>query len=946
MNTIINSDDISKFKSAAQDIYASKEIGEAQKREQLKALFSQYVAPLQEELSRIGQAAKQKKKDTLIQHVKEVHDEIVKVTQALVSKEKEKQSPLAECFSLLNEEADKIPKALSELAKEARGIVKKTERTREKIYNDAEIFAIRDAIQKVSSERKKGNKFYVVLDPQDLTKSTFTNKKRKSSSMLDLAKIINAVALQERTRHSSVHRYKAVEEIKNGFYDISGQFEQKYQTFFGRIAQKISSYFSRTKAIIDTTENIFKTLTFVKEVPTYERAVDSLKNAINREIPKPPQFYQDIAKHSRLRTAETVPGIDRTVFAHIHGDTFVGETGLEGSNPSIILDYAQKFIANNKEKYGNTPFAHLVNTGLASANQIPLGHEVPQLKGSYKAYIATQLETGKPFLIPGGWKGKPGHAMYYEVIPQTDGKFKMRIYNTGSGLQFHPKAWFDSKWQYLPYIEYGDIPKESFTKDAFIIGLLEFACVDKIKVENREEQIIYEPSEIYNNFLPCLEGRLLPYSEDLNEYIVEQHSGICAWAGFLAMARNTLPFKSEIPGNFMRFRMEIGLESLVQFYRGIVKPSTNENETPIEARERLAPLVKDEQARMLLEKSVESFAKNTLEAFGRGMITEEELTTCYATCEEIRQDIHKATQLFLEETALNVPVELQALEGNPIPAAYGTLPTVTGTSLTDESRLAKLKNVELPWDFSKVDLKPEQTASFLTNFYKTACSAYQQQRSPVAIVDAMQCLFDKLPIPTNDKEDFWAQIPKEQRHACMEQLCKMTEMLVHLERHLCKENNPNTDELLVTYKALAIQHRLAALDVVDGEVSKEILDLTMMFDEVEIFLKDFVGDHNFYETEKKQQFEKIKDYYAKNAKAMYLKYSQGDSDYIHYSPDDMGYINQFSQELNVFADEESFTNQSSYPFKRRKNHSRIFKKGGKARKFVKEISLYFEGREC
>ena len=99
-------------------------------------------------------------------------------------------------------------------------------------------------------------------------------------------------------------------------------------------------------------------------------------------------------------------------------------------------------------------------------HELEIAHSIASsgnLKETLKDAIKNAFETKKAFLIPGGWIGTPsGHAIYYELIPDPDGKTAyLRIFNTGEGIQEHDKIQMGVK-EKVGYAEWKGILKRNY----------------------------------------------------------------------------------------------------------------------------------------------------------------------------------------------------------------------------------------------------------------------------------------------------------------------------------------------------------------------------------------------------------------------------------------------------------------------------------------------------
>lgn len=64
-------------------------------------------------------------------------------------------------------------------------------------------------------------------------------------------------------------------------------------------------------------------------------------------------------------------------------------------------------------------------------------HQCAQLFSEWMIFRLSTLKEDEKLIMPGGWSK---HGMIYEVTRKTSSEFKMRVFNTGGGLQYHPSV--------------------------------------------------------------------------------------------------------------------------------------------------------------------------------------------------------------------------------------------------------------------------------------------------------------------------------------------------------------------------------------------------------------------------------------------------------------------------------------------------------------------------
>jgi hypothetical protein len=193
----------------------------------------------------------------------------------------------------------------------------------------------------------------------------------------------------------------------------------------------------------------------------------------------------------------------------------------------------------------------------------------PNMQEALQSALIKSFETHEPLLIPGGWAGSPsGHAIYYEVIPQNDGTATFRLFNTGEGIQEHPRFQVGVKDK-VGYLEWRNISKERLLNPYFsrcVVEMRSFPYFRRMEpngfnLDPQVKKTDYNARDVYGGLKDLLKVRV----EDTGdaEAILEtslvqaQRSGTCGYRSLLAF------FKSKMDqGEFRRFKCDIALHAL------------------------------------------------------------------------------------------------------------------------------------------------------------------------------------------------------------------------------------------------------------------------------------------------------------------------------------------------------------------------------------------------
>lgn len=142
----------------------------------------------------------------------------------------------------------------------------------------------------------------------------------------------------------------------------------------------------------------------------------------------------------------------------------------------------------------------------------------------------TELAPTKRILLPGGWTGKPGHAMLYEVEKQLDGQIIFHLYNSGDGLNYHPKRQDErsADTKHLCHLQWSlgtQASSESILKQ-LLPELLELRALGKSGSWDSGAKQLYE------GIIPRMETlggkRYIPHPKDPC-WMRHQKAGICTW---------------------------------------------------------------------------------------------------------------------------------------------------------------------------------------------------------------------------------------------------------------------------------------------------------------------------------------------------------------------------------------------------------------------------------
>ena len=566
-----------------------------------------------------------------------------------------------------------------------------------------------------------------------------------------------------------------------------------------------SSFTKRVNAGISYARNLISSwrqrgIKTVPIKPPLQTAEESMRESIRlREgvLPPPKVEVQKWKDH-----------MEHALFAHIHGDLFIKDTGLEGQNLEP-MKYMVDFLNEKIMTLPSLPVeARTELQGLFNPLKkgIAIGEQVERsLENYYNSKILSEnntlkliksitatiqdLAVNESVILPGGWAGStsgPGHAMYYEITNSGEGRYRFRVFNTGEGIQYHPKLENEDQTKYHCFLEIVDVPAENLLNKQLIQAFIEYKVYSVLPLIQSFTN--YSAKDIYLGLIPALGGRIVDRTRNLHEFIIPQHTGICSWAALMALARSRLS-----QNNYDRLEHEIQKQSLIDIYK----------EYQVSGK-----LKDDDQARRLIKKSAEQFALACKKNFKNKVITLEEQKQANALIAEILAYVNHAKLLYEHDQYLSAPEVNFTAEKQQNFGRLDVPPTQTQISVAPKIGLeSAVIPVNTSWqpDVKRID---EQ----LKTFYEQCQSAIKQaqyRETAFAITE----MLSKLPVPSAN--DFWGGLQKDKVkiEACMLHIANISELLMKAVSHYDAQAIPleHSDHTINIFKGLAIQHRLAML---------------------------------------------------------------------------------------------------------------------------------------
>lgn len=284
-------------------------------------------------------------------------------------------------------------------------------------------------------------------------------------------------------------------------------------------------------------------------------------------------------RHLQRLGKTNVGKVSDRLFAHIFADHIVSGSSLEGSDSGTMLDFRLEVLDAVVKAFGtdvvcqNGELDSICQTWLRAdpsgkdlaadisaferlrgetrrareLHRLFSSNDVEGLRSRLTKDLAA-LDKGEELFFPGGWYK---HAVDYGFRRDPDGTYSFRVYNLGSGSQYHTLALAGYKTMRLPFAEVTETTIERLVARPFLTSLIDLEHVDF------SEQWIYS-QQLYGNVLDLLQGQPSARRYLLEELREPQHGGTCTYASLSAAFSQQLkdqwrPRRLDFETEFMAF---------------------------------------------------------------------------------------------------------------------------------------------------------------------------------------------------------------------------------------------------------------------------------------------------------------------------------------------------------------------------------------------------------
>lgn len=508
-----------------------------------------------------------------------------------------------------------------------------------------------------------------------------------------------------------------------------------------------------------------------------------------------------------LKAHRAILAVDERLFAHIHGDIFLGSsysTSLAGDVIEAPAEYLVRFFKVLKQY----PFINLDPNGVLYRNldyfialldsyvvfartleKINRNEIALEQYCSMVSATARGMVPGQSLLIPGGWKG---HAIATLIQKVDADKYTLRFENSGAGREYNNSIRVGFKMPRNAFIEIGPITIENFHE--FIKVMTELLLING------------NSTMFFNCLLPYLKtvstGDPSHVICALKDFVTGQRGGSCPWKTLMCLFRTLLPIVE-----FKKLKLDIKKISGAAYFL-----------------QHELELVNSRSSQVLFKNSLEKLARSALKNFLNKIINTEELAIYYLFILELRNQyeaIARHWELQFPEQQFQLDFSGNQMEIDPpLPRLEDALPPLTPADPGFSPQLDPFQS-PLFRDYSPTFLLPDSYLKppeeswhlFLYHWYgylKTAQKDMPPAKQSELFLNIDQ-LFVNLPLPSSLGIDEWSAISSP---AEREAIIVLLHQLACMRLTQFDEKNtlaPTESKVLTAITAYAVIDKLARL---------------------------------------------------------------------------------------------------------------------------------------
>jgi hypothetical protein len=468
--------------------------------------------------------------------------------------------------------------------------------------------------------------------------------------------------------------------------------------------------------------------------------------------------------------------ISDKLFAHIQNDAYLkGSRTLEGMALQQTVSYLETYA-----KSIQGPEAKFFGSLLKSLESLKENiHTLDSHYAQWHNITNSEINNDKEFkvlvkrisqnvlrvlsgqedrcMLPGGWRGTPGHAMVYEIRKDKDGNLLFIIHNSGSGIEYHARMEEADKERYCPVKVYR-IPAAGLQQERleWFIGEL---AKPNLKIKKEEP---YSAKRLYREVFPkiaYLEGELIdprPYTRQ-DSLTAGQRSGTCAEKVLHQLVEQVLPDKK----SYKRFMYGLKKHALDEYSKQ-VKRENRESEPTVKHQILIAI---ENMARLLLKEDY--FTEQ-----------EKERELIY-----LKKQYEKYQGM---QDAVSISYDVKSASGEASKSITIVLPK-THPKPNIDSPLRELKPISVEskiiFDFGSKDYLSD------LNDYIIKLEKLKESDSH-ALIESIEDFLFHLPIaPPSDLHNVFKQFNLEQKRELLNKINKINNLYVQHYRVIYKQRN-------------------------------------------------------------------------------------------------------------------------------------------------------------
>jgi hypothetical protein len=488
-----------------------------------------------------------------------------------------------------------------------------------------------------------------------------------------------------------------------------------------------------------------------------------------------------------------LPQVSTRLLFQLEADEFGLNSELEGCAKNIPLAYVLEYI-KARDSQGDI----LCDQQEELIRELSIAYDIAESPNSQQTLhqaIQNAFATGSTTLIPGGWVGKPsGHAMMYELIPESGETATLRIFNTGEGIQEHDRFQVGVKDK-VGYVEWKGISRDKLLDPHFSQAIDEMNTFTSLP-EDENKSTDYSSRDIYSGLRNFLEVKEV---SEVNVDIAQdaplknpQKAGTCSYRALLAFIKTKMS-----PTEYRHFTCDMRLQALASHVLSEVDPD-----------EKPADEISEKGRWRLIKKSLQAISRKVDRLYTNHIIGPSYLEKAQSTLKLIAEWVE-----FNHDQSLENEIEFS----RPIfksPQNQIDLPSeVQGISSSrEEKTVLHASSVDAACSHLMENLKEQTLANPNTVVHelkkiRLLLEQAHKQRDYSGVKFATVDIAKRLSV----EEDFWKQIPGTQKEleATIGELNAVADFFFTSCYHTSQPDSIFPEQIYAIMKILHVQNLIA-----------------------------------------------------------------------------------------------------------------------------------------